>query len=113
MAFEVSLEMTDSGIAKIALSGELDAKVAPDFRAAIEKAANQKAKRLVLLMQDLEYMASAGLRALIFARQKMGTGVDVYLVGAQDTVMETITMTGFHHSIIALDEYDAAVIENI
>ena len=113
MAFNVTLEMTDKGIAKIALSGELDGSVAPDFKAEVENAAEKKSKRLVLLMQDLEYMASAGLRVLIFAKQKMGRDVDIYVVGAQETVMETIEMTGFHHSVIVLDEYDAAEIENI
>lgn len=113
MAFDVTLEMTDESIAKIALSGELDGNVASDFKAEVEKAAEKGAKRLVLLMKDLEYMSSAGLRVLIFAKQKMGRDVDVYVVGAQETVMETITMTGFHYSVIVLDEYDAAEIENI
>lgn len=113
MAFNVTLEMTDKGIAKITLSGELDASVAPAFRTEIENAAAQQAKRLVLLMQDLEYMASAGLRVLVFAKQKMGADVDIYVIGAQELVMETIQMTGFHYSVTALDEYDAAEIENI
>lgn len=113
MAFKVSLEMTDKGIAKMTLSGELDAGTAAAFRTEVEKAVAQQAKRLVLLMQDLEYMASAGLRVLIFAKQKMGADVDLYMVGAQELVMETIQMTGFHHSIVVLDEYDAAQIENI
>lgn len=113
MAFSVTLEMTDNGIAKIALVGELDASVAAIFRAEVERAAEQDAKRLVLLMEHLEYMASAGLRMLIFAKQKMGRDVDIYVVGAQETVMETITMTGFHHSVIVLDEYDAAEIEAV
>jgi anti-anti-sigma factor len=113
MAFTINLEMTDRGIAKITLAGELDASVAPAFKTEVENAAARQAKRLVLLMHDLEYMASAGLRALVFARQKMGTYVDIYIVGAQESVMETIEMTGFHHSVIALDSYDAAEIENI
>lgn len=113
MAFDVSLEMTDSGIAKITLSGELDASVASMFKNKVEEAASLQAKRLVLLMQDLEYMSSAGLRALVFAKQKMGADVDIYVVGAQESVMETIQMTGFHHSIVALDSYDPDQIENI
>jgi len=111
MSFQASLEMTDSGVAKITLVGALDSSVAPDFRAQVECAAEQNATCLVLLMQDLEYMSSAGLRMLIFAKQKMGRDVDIYVVGAQETVLETITMTGFHHSVILLDEYDPSAIE--
>jgi anti-anti-sigma factor len=112
MAFSATL-MMQAGIAKITMSGELDASMAPVFQKKIEEAAAQKAKRLVLMMSDLEYIASAGLRALVFARQKMGPGIDLYVVGAQQQVMDTIQMTGFDRSIIALDTYDAGMIENI
>ncbi len=111
MIFESSLEMEPNGIAKITLVGELDASVAGDFKTRIEEAAAQNAKKLVLLMSGLEYMSSAGLRALVFAKQKMGTAVTIYVVGAQPGVMEPIRQTGFHHSVIVLDDYDASVIE--
>jgi len=112
MAFSATLTI-DSGIAKITMSGELDASMAPVFQREVEQAAVQKAKRLVLLMSELEYIASAGLRALIFAKQKMGASVDIYVVSAQQQVMDTLQMTGFDRSIIALDTYDAGMIENI
>ncbi len=112
MAFEATLEMANT-IAKITLTGELDGSVAQDFKAKVEAAAGQEAKRLVLMMKELEYMSSAGLRVLIFAKQKMGSGVDIYMVGVQELVMEPIKMTGIDRSVILLDEYDAAQIENL
>jgi anti-anti-sigma factor len=87
------------------LSGELDAAVAPQLKAAVEKAAVEKPKRLVFDVSELEFMASAGLRVLIFAKQKMGAGVSLYLVGSRGPVLNTLTMSGFHHSVILQDAY--------
>jgi anti-anti-sigma factor len=108
MAFNATLE-TINDVAKITLSGELDASTAPIFKTEVEKVAGQKVKHLVLLMQDLDYMASAGLRVLIFAKQKMGADTDIYVVGAQEMVMGTLEKTGFLNSVIAVDEYDATL----
>ena len=112
-SFQANLETTSSGIAKITLSGELDGATAPAFKAKVEAAAAANPQRLVLLMQDLEYMASAGLRVLIFSKQKMGTSVDIYLVGVQEMVLDTIKKTGFDRSVYIIDEYDAEQIENL
>lgn len=112
MAFNATLETTNS-IAKITLSGELDASTAPEFREKVEEAASQEIKRLVLLMKDLEYMASAGLRVLIFAKQKMGSNIDMYVVEPQEMVLDTIEKTGFHHSVIILNSYDSEQIDKL
>ena len=112
MAFNATLE-TINDTAKILLFGELDASTAPLFKEQVEKAAAQNVKKLALLMNDLDYMSSAGLRVLIFAKQKMGSGVDIYIVSANEMVMDTIQKTGFHHSVILLDEYDAAKFEPV
>lgn len=113
MAFSANLEMTDSKIAKLTLSGELDAASAGDLRTLIEEAASNGAVRLVFLMSELEYMASAGIRIIIFAKQKMGSEVDIYVIGAQETIVHTLTMTGLQYSVIMLDSYDTEVIENL
>lgn len=111
MAFNATLE-TSKDTAKITLSGELDASSAPLFKTEVDKAAAENPKRLVLLMQDLEYMASAGLRVLIFAKQKMGANSDIYIVSPQEMVKDTLSKTGFDQSVIVVDEYDATEIEN-
>ncbi len=107
MSFIVTSQMLQDGTAEITLSGELDASVANEFKAAVEKAAAEKPQKLVLIMKDLEFMSSAGLRVLVFAKQKMGSDVDIYVIGAQDPVRDTIQMTGFHHSVIMQDEFSA------
>jgi anti-anti-sigma factor len=112
MAFTCSLVVEDR-IAKITLSGELDAASAGGFRDRIAEAATQDLRALVLMMADLDYMASAGLRTLIFAKQKMGTAVDVYVIGAQESITETLEMTGFQNSVISLPTYEAATIEKV
>ena len=104
MALNISIEEgPDEAIIK--LSGELDAATAPQFKESIEKVAAAKPKRLVLFMSDLTFMASAGLRVLIFARQKMGAGVALYVIGAQGPVLSTLKMSGFHHSVHLQDTY--------
>jgi anti-anti-sigma factor len=112
MAFKSTLEIVNN-VAKITLVGELDAAAAPAFRTDVEGAAAAKVKAVALLMKDLEYMASAGLRALVFAKQKMGASVEIYMIALQENVMETITMTGFQNSVTFLDEYDVAKIEGV
>ncbi|NJP05412.1 MAG: STAS domain-containing protein [Chloroflexaceae bacterium] len=111
MALETKLELSPKGLAIITLAGELDASNAADFQTQITQAASANCKRLVLIMQDLEYMASAGLRMLAFTKQKMGASVDIYMVGTKPTVQETIEAVGFQYSVIMLETYDAAQIE--
>ncbi len=111
MALDVRFEMAENGVAKVFLAGELDAGTAPRFQQEVEKAVTGKARRLVLLLSDLSYIASAGLRVLVFAKQKMGAASEVYVIGAQEQVADTLKKTGLHHSVISLPQYDAARIE--
>ena len=113
MAFDATFEMTANGVAKITLTGELDASVATEFRTKVEEAHTQGAKRVALMLAGLDYIASAGIRVLVFARQKMGADVEIFAVSPTAQVNETIEMTGLHYSLKVLPSYDAAVIEAI
>lgn len=99
MAFSADLKFNDD-IATIDLSGELDASVANEFKTKVEEVASKSSiKRLILNMEKLEYMASAGLRVLIFAKQKMGTDIQLDVISPQDMVLETLKKAGLHHSV--------------
>jgi anti-anti-sigma factor len=104
MPFDATLT-TNGSEATITLVGELDAAAAPDFRSRIEEAAASSPTRLILQTAELSYMSSAGLRSLVFAKQKMGAGTEIYVVAAQESVAETIRLTGFDHSVHMQEAY--------
>jgi len=94
-----------NGVGKITLEGEVDAGTSGKFREAVETVASQKPGRLVIFMEKLTFLASAGLRILIFARQKMGADVKIFAVGAKGPVLSTLKMSGFDKSIYLQDSY--------
>ncbi|WP_445629530.1 anti-sigma factor antagonist [Nostoc sp. DSM 114167] len=112
MSLSVTLEISND-VAKITLSGELDAMTAPIFKTEVEKAAVEHPKHLVLLMQDLEYMASAGLRVLIFAKQTIDANANIYIVAPQEMVLETLKKTGLDQSLLVVDEYDTESLQKL
>lgn len=105
MAFNIESEIINN-VGKLTLIGELDGGTAPLFKEKIEEVAQAKIEKLVLIMDQLEYMSSAGLRILVFAKQKMGTTVEIFLVGTQEMVNDTIEQTGLHHSFHLVESYD-------
>jgi len=98
MSFSANLQI-ENDKATIELTGELDASVAGEFKTKVEEVANGEIKTLVLDMANLEYMASAGLRVLVFAKQKMGANVEVNVVKPQEMVLDTIKKAGLQHSL--------------
>lgn len=105
MAFNIT-ETIAGGTATFTLIGELDAAAAPAFREQIDAAAAAQVKELILNLSGLEYMSSAGLRVLIYAKQKMGMSVDLILVGTQPMVRDTLEKTGFHHSVTLVESHE-------
>jgi anti-anti-sigma factor len=98
MAFSATLSVTD-GKATIELVGELDSSSAPKLHETIEEAIKSSIEMLELRAMALTYMSSAGLRALLFARQKMGETGQVVLMGAPEPVTRTIRLAGLENSI--------------
>ena len=102
MSFSATLSRNGK-TALITLAGELDALTAPAFGQQVDRAAEGDVERLVLDMTNLSYLSSAGLRGLVFARQKMADGVQIVLVGVNDEVEQTIRLVGFHQSAVFSD----------
>lgn len=106
MDFKINSEVVDK-VAKITLAGELDSLSARVFQKEIEKVALQSPTELVLDMEHLAFMSSAGLRVLIFSKQKMGVGLTIYVVKPQEAIVDTLEKTGLQHSVNIVDQYPA------
>ena len=104
MAFKVSSAVTGD-VVSLTLAGELDATSAPTFKTEIDKAVGQTPHSLVVQVKDLTFMASAGLRVLIYAKQKLGSRVALYMVAPQETILSTLRMTGFDKSVYIVDQW--------
>lgn len=87
----------------ITLIGDLDGATAPILQRDVDVAAAHDLRHLVLEMSELSYLSSAGLRQLVYARQKMADDVRVILVGTNDRVRHTIRLVGFDHSVVFAD----------
>ena len=98
---------TEGKTARISLSGELDGASASSVRDVVDKVLQGRPERLVLAVEKLSFMASAGLRILIFAKQKQ-PDLKIYLVKPQETVVDTLKKTGFYDSVYVVDRDDQA-----
>ena len=92
----LSIDSTVNGdVNEVKLVGRLDVKAARDAETAFSDAA-QAAPNVVLDLEELDYIASAGLRALKRLRGDVrNNGGTLTLKGVQDDVMEVLEMTGF------------------
>lgn len=85
----------NGNVNEVKLVGRLDVKAAKEAEAAFYEAAESGCD-IVLDLTELDYIASAGLRAL--KRLRAGAnenGSSLVLRGVQDDVMEVFEMTGF------------------
>lgn len=111
--FDATLLEVTEGTAKLSLTGSLDASAIPLLQQEFQKATQKPVKRLVLLLQDLECVTSAGLRALIFIKQKLGPDVDIYVVGATEQVLHFLRMGAFCEGITVMDKYEAVELAGV
>ncbi len=94
------------GVAKIELVGRLDATNAPMLQEELKKLIGQDVRRLVFFAKDLDYISSAGLRVIIFAKQKIGVDAHVYLIGAKEDVLNVVKMSGLDNFMVIQDSYE-------
>ena len=76
------------------LEGRLDTTTAPDFEKEV-KENTDGVKVLVMDLDKLEYISSAGLRVLLAAQKIMNRQGEMTIKNASDDIKEIFDVTGF------------------
>lgn len=98
MNFEYKIEQNED-IVDVTLKGHLDAGNAGTFLEDMKKLIGKKISKIIFEVSKLEYIASAGLRVIIFTKQKIGYNSEVILKSPQETVISVIEMSGLNNFI--------------
>lgn len=78
----------------IALDGRLDTITAPQLEEELQKSLDG-ISALILDLEKLEYISSAGLRVFLSTQKKMNGQGEMKVVRPGETVMEIFEVTGF------------------
>ena len=84
----------NAGEVDVVLKGRLDATVAPKLHEEMAKLQGSDIKKVTFDAKELEYIASAGLRVIIFSKQKLGADTEIFMKDVNEDVMQVIEMTG-------------------
>ena len=81
----------------LVISGRIDSSTAPQMTEALENVTGNGRYKIVLDMTDLEYMSSAGFRALLSTQRvcKRYNRGEVVLASVPERVQEALELAGF------------------
>ena len=95
----------------LSIKGKVDSYTAPDLTKAIDKLNNEGHFKIILDLSGLEYMSSAGFRALLVGQRncKRYNRGEVVLASVPKKIMEALELTGFTPLFKIFDEVTPAV----
>lgn len=86
----------------VAVTGRVDSSTAPELEAALKKLVEAEKTQLVLDLKDVEYMSSAGLRAMVSTLKAVKrVNGDLRVASPSDRVNEVLRLAGLS-SIFAI-----------
>jgi anti-sigma B factor antagonist len=84
----------DDGVAVLSISGEIDLATIPAFEAAIADALTRRPTALIVNLSAVDFLASAGLQALVAANEKIGGEAGFAVVADGPATSRPIQLTG-------------------
>ena len=95
----------------LSVQGKVDSYTAPDLTKAIEALNGKGSFKIVLDLSQLEYMSSAGFRALLIGQRncKRYNRGEVVLAAVPKRILEALELTGFTPLFKIFDDVISAV----
>jgi anti-sigma B factor antagonist len=95
MGLEVNtIKVNDVVVVK--LLGNLDTNTAPDAEEEINKSLDEGTQKMIINLEQTNYVSSAGLRIFLATAKKItASGGALKLCGANDVVQEILDISGF------------------
>ncbi|MCR5292649.1 MAG: STAS domain-containing protein [Eubacterium sp.] len=90
---EVKKEINDK-VMDLYIVGSVETTTAPILEKEVKESIND-VDEVVLHLDELEYISSAGLRVLLMAKKGLGSRGEVVVKNANDSIMEIFEVTGF------------------
>ena len=95
MGLEVNTNKVND-VVVVKLLGNLDTNTAPDAEAEINNWLNEGTQKMIISLEQTNYVSSAGLRIFLATAKKItASGGVLKLCGANDVVQEILDISGF------------------
>lgn len=108
MALTIDIN-NEQDVTVVTLRGAIDGNTAPEAQARILPLMESQPS-VVLDMGEVEYMSSAGLRTLLLLyRQAAAQDGKVAIAGLQESIKDTMAVTGFLNFFLVHDDVATAV----
>jgi anti-anti-sigma factor len=90
----------------VLVEGHIDTQSAPQFLDTLTKLQLSELEELRIIANKLTFMSSAGLRALVFAKQKMPHSSRLIVVGAAEPIADVIVKTGLSSAVMLVNRIE-------
>lgn len=93
----------------VKVSGRIDSATATDLDNALKGLLERGRNKIVVDCAELDYMSSAGLRALLAALKTARHGGNLVLAKTNERIRDTLTLVGFQSLLLQYDDIVDAV----
>ena len=100
----------ENGITIVEIEGKMNTGASPDADKYINDLLDQGATRIILNLENLDFIASTGLRVILATGKKLAkAGGKLVLCNPNITVMDVLKMSGFSQMFNVFDSEEEAV----